>query len=306
MCASLHIVRSANPVSPQDAGRWGFQHLGVGSAGAADKYAQRWANKLLNNSISASTLELFLGQTKFKFSHSTRASITGADCKATLNGQALTNWTAFDISAGDELQLSVPQHGIYSYLGIRDGFNIPRVLGSSSLNSRESLGPNSGRAFGKNDVIEYSEVRSQQFKQTLHWLLTPNYNATPNIRIIPSELSRKTQIAWPNIESSDFRVHTDSNKMGIRLSGETLPLKANNDAYSEGLVEGCIQVPPDGQPIVLMANHQTIGGYPLLGCVYAVDLPLLAQRRPGQNLRFIQGNIEEAQKLFHKELNLFS
>lgn len=301
MSASAKLLKASGPVYSQDRGRWGFQHLGIGSGGASDKFAQSWANKLLLNSPESSTLEIFLGNCAFSFSHAARVAITGADCHTTLNGQPINNWVAFNVKAGDELKFSMPSSGLYSYLAIIGGFHIEPVMGSTSISSREKIGPNNGSAFQEGAIFFYSENEiAQTHKQSLHWSLIPDYAAPVALRVIPSKHSSASRFNWHELTKQTFSIQADSNKMGVRLTGSKVNL-ARTKTYSEAIVEGCVQIPPNGDPIILMSEHQTIGGYPILGCIYTVDIPLLAQRRPGQTVQLSKGSIDEACDLLQKQ-----
>jgi len=290
---SITINKANAKILTQDTGRWGMQALGISSGGASDKQSLHWANSLVGNKNHACVLEFFLGGAELHFSHATRIAISGADCRATLNGDAVTNWTALDIDAGDTLKLSLPSSGLYSYIAVKNGVDMKPVLGSTAITTREAIGPNNGCGFASGEQIKYVEYTQRQRRKTLHWQHQPDYNENLTARIVPSALATKSDIAWSSIEQSEYTIKADSNKMGLRLEGHAIALK-NNHEFSEGVVEGCIQITPNGQPIVLMADHQTIGGYPLLGCVYAADIPLLAQRRPGQKVRFKKGCVEQA------------
>ena len=313
----LNIIKTSQPVLTQDLGRWGYQHFGVSSAGAADKYAHRCANYLLGNQRNDTSLEIAFGNCEFEFQHETRAALCGADCNAKLNDQTLTPWTSFKVNAGDKLILSTPKLGIYAYLAVLSGFCVEKKLGSRSMNSREEIGPKEAKGFKSGDMIAYhihthanprfrarkpNEIRSLQ---SLHWSLQPSYRVTSELRLIPSQLAISNNINWTFIHQQDFKIAADSNKMGVRLQGGAISFPRAK-TYSEGVVEGCVQIPPNEQAIILMSEHQTIGGYPILGCIYAVDLPSLAQRRPGQVVKLRLGNLEDAQRAQKKLENFFA
>ncbi|WP_370980707.1 biotin-dependent carboxyltransferase family protein [Agaribacterium sp. ZY112] len=305
----ITLVKSGLHCSIQDMGRPGLQHLGISPSGAADEHALRWANALLNNNNSAPALQCCMANVELHFTAATYIAICGADCDITVNNRARPNWSAIRIAAGDTLKLSQARSGLYSYIAISGGLQVVKQLGSAAVNEREGLGANSGKALSNGICLSYKAPQTLQLMRTVHWSYLQKYSSInlnsnttakkdQEIRFIPAQQWWKLPPSQQQLFlGSTWHIGSNSNQMGLRLQGPCIKTKSEA-RLSSPLAAGAIQLPADGQPIAMMKQHQSIGGYPLLGSVYKSDLCRLAQLAPGQSFSFELGSIEQAQKAY--------
>lgn len=300
----IKLIKTSPNVTIQDLGRHGFRHLGITPGGAADKHASCWANHLLNNSCHAALLECPFGNTTLQFLNDCHIAITGASTNARINTREVSTWCSHRVKAGDTLHLGFPQAGVYTYIAISHGIQCTRTFGSCASTRREDIGP---KALQPGDTLHFNmhSPRRDMTRKVPHRFI-PDYHRLLPLRLIEAaEFPLFSKQSHHILYHTDFEVQPDSNKMGARLNGEQLEVPELN-LLSEGVVAGTVQVPPNGQPIVLLAEHQTLGGYPKLGTIYRMDSYLLSQRRPGQAVRFTQGSLMEAQLEFRQYQNFFS
>lgn len=298
MSCSLKVVK-AGPLSLiQDLGRYGYAQIGLSPGGPMDEYAYSWANKLLNNPVNAPCIEITLGQAEFKVSEKCAFAICGGDLKATLDEQPLSNWSSFIANKGQTIRFNLPKNGLRSYLAVLGGFLVTPQLSSCATVTRDKLGGlNQGLALTDGDELNYHALIANQYiePKQLSFRFQPDYDLPVTLRVVEgyqrSQFS-KSVIEW--FYNNEFEVSKNINRMGYRLTCPPITMP-NISMQSEGIGLGAIQLPPDGQPIVLFNDRQTIGGYPKLGCVSHIDLPRLAQAKPGQKVRFVKGNLQELQ-----------
>lgn len=296
----ITFIRAGLHTTLQDSGRFGYQDMGIGPSGASDKYAMYWANKLLGNAADKATLEIFMGGLQITFSETCQVAITGADVDITVNNTEKPNWSSFNINPGETLKIGAPRSGLINYIAISGSLQHEKILDSHSINTREKIGPNLGSPFSKNDTLAFKQDRATSQTRSVHWNAVPNYNQPLNLRFIPSrQFSKLDPEKQQAFLKAKFTIGRQSNKLGTRLEGSDLQLGLHSD-YSEPVCEGSIQLPPNGQPVVLLADRQTIGGYPKIGTVYKVDCWRLSQRRAQQEVGFELGSIEDAQKTLLK------
>ncbi len=302
---------SLNVISPgflsllQDYGRFGYQRIGVTNGGPMDEHAFLWANKLLDNDYSCSMVEVSLGKFKARFTQSTMIAITGADMKAEINGERIANWQTHFVHAGDEIEFSTAESGLRAYLAVQRGFQVEAHLGSVATVERENIGGlhQDGKALTQGDSLPYrvaDKITSKQINEKY----IPDYSVPLTLRVIlgyQSDAFSKNRMN--RFFSSMYTVTNNINRMGYRLSGPSVNSEVMDGIVSEGISLGAIQVPKDGQPIVLMRDRQTIGGYPKLGCVSHLDLSRLAQRGPGAKLYFepVDIAIAEGERLAYQQ-----
>lgn len=283
----------------QDSGRWGYRRLGVSSSGPMDRSSYRWANWLLGNPENAAVLEITLGKTQFKVTQPGWLVITGADLSASLNGNPLTLWQAFEVKAGDLLLFSKPRNGLRAYLATAGGWSAQNRLGSVATSMREKL----GGLNGVGGAVEIGDCLTSNFSEPEltrvmpAWLI-PDFNAASSFAVIPGFQYESFALhEREKLFNQSFELSKDCDRMGYRLMGVAIH-SSNASLISEPVVRGAIQLPPDGQPIVLMADCQTLGGYPKLGTVFSLDLDRLSQRMPGQSLSFRKIAMAEVQKRY--------
>jgi biotin-dependent carboxylase-like uncharacterized protein len=287
----IEVVSAGLQTTVQDLGRFGHRHLGVGTAGALDAYSLRVANRLLGNADGAAALEITLQGPRLRMRAATRIALTGADIDAHADGVAIPGWRPVDLPAGCELVLGACRRGARAYLAVRGGIDVEPILGSASTDLRAGFGGIGGRALVAGDGVEVTSIGAEAppAKAVLvaKWWIDPSpdldlAHAQP-IRVLPGHDALAPADA---LIAQAWRVTAQSNRQGLRLQGAALALADTRERLSEPVAPGTVQLPPDGQPIVLLGEAQTIGGYPRVGHVIAADLPRLAQRRPGDVVRF--------------------
>jgi biotin-dependent carboxylase-like uncharacterized protein len=300
--------------SIEDLGRNGFRHLGVCQSGAMDTVALTIANKLAGNPIDAAALEMTLGPCVFRFERDTRFAIGGADFNAKLDDRRVLPWWSIPVRAGQLLTVDTALQGMRAYLAIAGGFDVEVRLGSRATDMAAGFGGHCGRALQDGDrltvaatdpagAIKHSAPPFGVRAPTWYGIESQTLSPRPMpIRVIPGpEYDQFTPAAQGDFWDGRWTLTSQSNRMGFRLSGPELTFRENMDMLSHGVLPGVIQVPPAGQPIVLMADAQTTGGYPKIGVAIAVDLAKLAQLRPNRTLEFIRCDVETARRELQQE-----
>jgi biotin-dependent carboxylase-like uncharacterized protein len=265
----------------QDTGRPGYAALGVGRSGFADAPSAALANRLVGNVAEAACLELSFGAT-LKFRKGTRVAVTGAICSLARDGRSEAMNAPFDVHPGQTLVVGPASTGLRAYVAVRGGIAVPATLGSRSTDVLSGLGPDPlapgmtvpiGNAFaGPPPAVEVAPVRAPSAEDLeVHVLPGPRDDWFTDLAAL---------------FSGRYEVTADSNRVGVRLTGPTLERSREGELPTEGMVAGAIQVPPSGEPIVFLADHPVTGGYPVIAVVRAADLPVIAQARPGQTVRF--------------------
>ncbi len=284
MTTVLQIISGGVLTTVQDAGRPAAGRIGVPTGGAMDRFACAVANRLLANHPGAAVLEVTAGGAAFLLRSTAVLAITGADLSATCNGVPCPLWQGFLVRPGDELRFGVRTGpwGARAYLAVAGGFDLPLVLGSRSTHLSGGFGGLGGRALRPGDCLEAGNAAPTLLAGAC-WPAAqrPAYRPQPVLRFLPGP----STACFGDVDlHTPFRISATSNRMGYRLEGAAIPFRHPCSLPSFGVVPGAIQVPPDGAPILLMADAQTTGGYPLLGVVCAADLPLAAQLLPGDSL----------------------
>jgi antagonist of KipI len=279
----------------QDLGRNGYRSQGINPNGVMDPAAVRLINTLLGNDEDEAVLEMHFPAAEIEFDAECSVAIGGADFSATLNDNPIKNWTSFTADKGDIFRFTKPASGTRSYLAVAWGFAIDEWLGSRSTNLIASGGGYDGRSLKTGDRIGLRAPRRVK-PHSIGPSLIPKYSRFPTVRVVASgEFGLLTAISERSFLNDGFTVSKDSNRMGYRLSGPPLHLLHKKEMVSAGVTFGTIQLLPDGQLIVLMADHQTAGGYPRIANVISADLPLLAQLGPNDGISFHMVRIEEAE-----------
>ena len=281
-----------------DYGRQGYQHLGVSSGGPMDEYAFLWANRLLDNQFNAAQIEISYGPFFAEIQEPANFSITGADLSAKLNDQALAPWSTFSAQAGDVLSFYVARQGLRAYLAVQGGFSAKAILGSCTTVMREHLGgiEGEGNSLKKGDAVSYSRNSKPIPLRTPAPKYIPDYAQELKLGVILGYQDKYfSESSLKRFFNTEYQISAQFDRMGYRLSGEKLDCELSG-ILSEGISLGAIQVPPDGQPIVLLRDRQTIGGYPKLGVVNSLDTSLLAQKKVGDKVRFESVDLESSLK----------
>jgi len=292
----------------QDLGRPGLAHQGISASGAADALALRLGNLLLGNEENAPALEMTLVGGTFIFGGDSMVVLAGADFGAVLDSAPLLPWRATVVRRGGSIVLGAARGGARGYLCVRGGFAVPPVLGSASTHVLTGLG-GLGRPLRAGDRLRLQNTDPPLSPLNLRWLearrldlrwLEEQYSLRP-LRLTPGpQLDWFAQSAREKLGESDYEVLEQSNRMGLRLAGPQLERSKPGDLLTEGVSLGAIQVPENGQPIILFVEHQTTGGYPKIANVCSVDMHRLGQLRPRDRVRFGWVEVKEAHRLFMK------
>ena|SRR5690606_10582573 len=304
---SITVIRPGLASTYQDCGRHGYQYLGIPVGGAMDLRAHQLANLIAGNTRDLATLEITLIGPTLRFDASAVIAMAGADLSPSLNGEPAPLGRPLVVRAGDTLSFGDRRNGVRCYLAWHGGIDLPPVMGSQSTWLRGQLGGFQGRALAKGDVLPLAtQLREDALDalaadldaMSIYLPATLANNPRERLRVM-----RGPHTGLFTVESiralltSSFRIANESDRMGYRLQGPSLHLIENRQLLSEGATFGSIQVPSDGQPIVLMADRQSIGGYPKIGHVATVDLPQLAQKMPGEEVLFEEISLAQAQQL---------
>lgn len=269
----------------QDSGRRGAQRHGLTQGGAADEHAFRWANQLLDNALDAACIEILLGNFEAELTGDALLAVTGADLDFRINGRSAQHWATHQLRCGDRVAFARPRNGLRAYLAVAGGWQTPMVFGSRSVVTREGLGGLNGGPLESNDQLPFMPHQMSLHRQLAPRYI-PDYKRPLTLRVVAgyqhelfSSRDRK------RFTSSEYRVSQRVDRMGCRLEGPAIQAETAG-IVSEGIALGAVQVPPDGQPIVLLRDRQTIGGYPKIGCVSSLGCSQLAQRGPGARVKF--------------------
>ena len=262
----------------QEGGRPGYAAMGVSRSGAFDTGAYELGGRLLDNPPGAAALEVLLGRLTVQATAATWAVITGALVKATVAGRPVGYGEPFYLLPGEQLALGMSTRGIRAYVSVAGGIDVPPVLGSRARDTLSGLGP---RPLAAGDVLPLGEAAPPT--RAVVAPLTPPAEGTVTLEVMPGP--RTDWLADPALDG-EWTVAPDSNRVGVRLTGQTWPRARTGELPSEGVVRGAIQLPPDGRPVIFGPDHPTTGGYPVVGVLSDASCDLLAQLRPGQRVRF--------------------
>ncbi|WP_095187736.1 biotin-dependent carboxyltransferase family protein [Pseudomonas sp. Irchel 3E19] len=269
----------------QDAGRFGVRHLGVTQGGAADWRSMSWANWLLGNGLDLPVIEITLGGFAVLAEEECLLALAGADLGAQIDGQPLAPWRSFKLHKGQTLKFTQPLLGARAYLAAPGGFDAPKVLGSSATVVREELGglDGMGLPLAKGAMLSYhGETLLVRDMPLAH---RPDFRLNaPLDLVLGAQIGQFSGQSLFDVFNSAWTLDSRADRMGIRLLGKPLQYQGQ-PMISEGIPLGAVQVPPDGQPIVLLNDRQTIGGYPRLGALTPLALARLAQCLPGTRVR---------------------
>ncbi|MFV0261821.1 MAG: 5-oxoprolinase subunit PxpC [Kluyvera sp.] len=287
----LEIIRAGMSTTLQDGGRHGMRQSGISRCGAMDSAALRIANLLVGNAADSAVLEITLGQCAFVFHRDGWFALAGADCAATLDGKPVWSGWRWPVRAGQRLKLALPKRGMRSYLAVSGGFDVPSVMGSYSTDLKAGFGGFAGRSLQEGDRLPLRpatrEFRQPRGVRQLQW--------GNRVRALPGpEYHEFSAAAHESFWRAPWKLSPQSNRMGYRMQGQVLERTESREMFSHGLLPGVVQVPHNGQPIVLMNDAQTTGGYPRIACVIEADMYHLAQIRLGETVHFERCTLEEA------------
>ena len=278
----LTVLASGPLATVQDRGRRGWASIGVTTSGAADRSAADLANRLVGNDPAAAVVEGTAGGLRVRAERTVLVALTGAPAAVRVDGRPAPFDAPLTLAPGQELGLGMPPVGLRTYLAVRGGVDVPPVLGSRSTDTLSGLGPAPLRAGDRlpvgtlaaaEPIVDVAPVRPPAARPVLHVLSGPRRDW-----LEPA--------AWNALTTQEWTVTPDSNRVGLRLAGPRLARARTDELPSEGLVAGAVQVPPDGAPVLFLADHPVTGGYPVLAVVASADLSAAAQLRPGDTVLF--------------------
>ncbi len=292
---SLEIINSGLLTTIQDCGRYGYQKYGVPVSGAMDKYSLRLANVLAGNKECEACIEVTFGGLKIKFNEDCIIAITGGNLLPKINGKEVSMWTSLKINKNDTLEFCRLISGLRSYISFCGGLDLPDVLNSKSTDLKSKIGGLNGRKLVKGDKIKINN--SSLIKVTKYPIekYIPKYKNEITLNIIlgpQNHLFKNSSIV--KFLNSKYEVTNESDRMGYRLSGAELEHLQGADIISDGVSYGAVQVPGNGQPIIMMSDSQTTGGYAKIAYVASCDFHLLAQAKPNDKITFKEITLEDA------------
>lgn len=294
---TIKILDAGLLTTVQDLGRYGFQRYGVSASGVMDEYSAKIANKLVGNKVGEAVLETTLKGVQIEFLQSTAVAITGGNCDVTLNGTKIELWQSYLVNRGDILKMGICRSGLRNYLAFAGGIDVPIIMNSKSTNLKAKVGGFNGRKLMTGDVLSVG-VGSLEAPLTLNKHYIPTYSKDIKVGVILGQQDDYfTEAGIKTFLNETYTVTQESDRMGIRLSsisGAIIEHKNGADIISDGITFGAIQVPGSGQPIVMMADRQTTGGYTKIGNVISSDLAKLAQSTPGTKVKFVEYTLEQA------------
>ncbi|MCX6954971.1 MAG: biotin-dependent carboxyltransferase family protein [Verrucomicrobia bacterium] len=286
---AITVNRAGMLTTVQDLGRRGHRAAGVPLGGAMDPLALRLANLLVGNAEDAAGLEFTLRGPELTFASETTIAVGGADFGG------VPRWQPVRVRAGERVTFGTARTGCRGYLAIAGALDVPVVLGGRGTYLCAAIGGLEGRALRDGDVLRAAEqVRRVLGRWHIDERILPAYSGAPTVRVVRGAQAEEF---GATLTEAEFKVTPKSDRMGVRLAGPGVARRVATELTSMTVAPGTIQVPPDGQPIVLMADAQTIGGYPQIAHVVTVDLPLIAQLQPGDTVRFREVTVEEAHEL---------
>ncbi len=321
MTMSIEVLSPGLYTTVQDLGRYGYQRHGVIVGGAMDTLAMRMANMLVGNEPNAAVLELTVKGPVLLFHQDALLAVCGADMQPAIDGVRIHSNRPVWVKKGSILKFAHAKKGCRAYLAIAGGWEVPLVMGSRSTNVRAGFGGAWGRTLREKDRLEpgkpselalfFAEQLQAKSKARnagcgeMDWFVPQHvfpYQKDAVVRVMRgaefgyfSEESRRQFFATP------YQLAAQSDRMGYRLEGPQLALESPLELISAAVSTGTIQVPPNGQPIILLADRQTVGGYPKIGHVATVDLPILAQLRPGDRVQFQEVSLRKAQQALYEQ-----
>ncbi|BFT69901.1 biotin-dependent carboxyltransferase family protein [Paenibacillus sp. P36] len=290
----------------QDQGRYGYRQFGVIASGPMDFFAHQAANILVGNTADAAVLEITLNGPSMVAQSDMLIALCGADLEADVEGRRVPLWRSFFIQKGEQLNFRYAVKGCRAYLAVHGGFAADVSMGSTSTYLRAGIGGHDGRALQAGDELKLSSAgkaaanfHNRSVSGEVTPFIRPNYEDNPVVGIVwGKEAEHFAKSVKAKFLARSFTVTPQSDRMGYRLEGKPLSLKRGipHEMISEAVVPGTIQVPPSGQPILLLSDCQTTGGYPRIAHVITAHLPLIAQVKPGGKLRFREVSLREAQE----------
>ncbi|MDR6227529.1 5-oxoprolinase subunit C family protein [Desmospora profundinema] len=301
MKPALIVQKPGLLTTVQDEGRPGYQAYGMGVSGAMDPFALQVGNLLVGNLRGEAALEITMSGPELEWRRDAWIALTGADLSPTLDGVPLPLWKTVSVKAGQVLRFGGPRQGVRSYLAVAGGIEVKRVMGSKSTYLKGRVGGFHGRPLKKGDEVAVGDPRLSGERLAGRALAggeRPSYRRESRLRTVEGpQADAFTAEGIRCFYSQSYTVTPQSDRMGCRLQGSAIQHRGSADIISDAIPPGAVQVPANGQPIILMADRQTTGGYTKIATVLSVDLPLVAQAAVGHRFTFEQMTVEEAGRL---------
>jgi biotin-dependent carboxylase-like uncharacterized protein len=301
----FRVLSPGSYTTVQDRGRTGYQHLGIPLSGVLDRFAFRVANLLAGNAEDCAVLEMTVIGPRLEALGEADVGLSGADLGATLNGKPVPLWTSFRVAAGDMLAIQQFKSGCRAYLAVTGGIQVPRVMGSRSTYVGGKLGGFGGRPLRESDILSRGEGDLLKTPRQMPGQWIPEHTDPIVLRAVAGPQDDFFDQGLDIFFSSTFSVSTKADRMGYRLQGPVITHRqaAPKSIISEPSMPGSVQIPADGQPIVLLVE-QTVGGYSKIATVISTDLARIAQAIPGDPVRFERLSLEMAHRLCREEEGL--
>lgn len=295
----FHILEPGAFTTVQDLGRYGFRQFGIPVSGALDQFSCRVANLLVGNPENAAVLEVTFVGPRLKVVSEGLLAVTGADVPVLVNDEPRNLWESFRVRPGDTLSVRVAAEGVRAYLAVSGGIEVPLVMGSRSTYPGGNLGGLNGRALMKGDILFSGETRLPTEGLSLPEAFRQSLNQKTTLRAVAGPQDDCFDEGLAVFSESRYTVSAKADRMGYRLEGPAIPVREGKTSsiISEGSMPGGVQVPPDGQPIIVLVE-QTIGGYAMIATVITPDLDRVAQARPGDIIQFTLVGLDEAHRFY--------
>lgn len=291
----FEVIHPGALTTIQDLGRFGYQQYGVPTSGAMDNYAFRLGNLLLGNEEGAAGLEITLSGLQLRVLCDTSIAITGANQNVVMNNKPLQMWEAVKVKHGDIISFRNLISGCRSYLAMAGGITVPRVMKSSSTYIKARIGGMEGRALRIGDRLRRKQLKLTFVGKKIPSEFIPVYRKQIDLRVIPGPQDEHfTSKGIQTFYSNEYTVSLNADRMGYVMNGTVIEHKGGADIVSDGIPLGAIQVPGNGLPIILLADRQTTGGYAKIAVAITADIPMLAQLKPGDIVRFVKVTQKEA------------
>lgn len=304
----IKIVKPGMLSTVQDAGRFGVMKNGFTQSGAMDIRSMKIANKLVGNDLNSAVIEMTMLGITASFRKDCIIALSGGDFQSKLNGKPIKTNKAYKVKNGDMLIMGYAKTGMRAYLAVSGGIDANVVMGSRSTNLKSAIGGYEGRMLKAWDMLDFGECNTDISDYDIEKRELPEREFSTAVKVRAVLGPQDFMFTKEDIKTffnSEYEVTPQSDRMGIRLEGHAMLGKNGMDIISDGIVFGSVQIPKNGKPIILMADHQTTGGYAKIATVISVDLPLLAQVRPNDKIMFVKISAKKAEKLARKEKEYF-
>ncbi|MXZ02544.1 MAG: biotin-dependent carboxyltransferase [Chloroflexi bacterium] len=309
--SNVEVLTAGSRLTIQDLGRRGSQRFGVSVSGVLDLQAAVLANRLVGNPASSAVLESLFGGMSLVFDADTKIAITGAEVTVDVDGHTLPIWETLIAPADAVLNISVPSAGLYAYVAVAGGLDIPSVLGSRSTHAASGIGGLEERALASGDILPIGDETDEDVRPsagtTCPDVMVPACRETDQrIRVTAGpQFDAFDDDAKSSFLASNFTISNLTDRQGARLDGAEIPaIGGKHDIVSDPAYMGAVQVPADGKPIVLLADRQPTGGYAKIASVISADLPSVVQKAPGSDIAFELIEVEQAQELAREFNNI--